>query len=383
MNEISVLNNKIFRAELQLQRERLGDHLCTWYSMATPREKTDDKKICLSKFPYYVGAIIEILSRHHIVPKYWCWWGKLVACDIVFSSKIANDESKVIYVPIPCKRTIRKAKKKGKKVVLLLANSEPRREYERIVGEYDRYGIKNRYIYGDKQYQFSLVKTIPEADNYINITEVSRKTYANAGYDMSKSKLILDTGTNMPKQLADDYQGKQKAFISTAFHSFIKGTHRLLLAWKKAGIKDIPLLLVGKMCEDMQEFIDKNGPFENVVFVGHCANLKDWYKQYDAMGVILSLSEGSGRVTPEMMSFGFPMIVSPDAVCDLIKEGYNGSIVEPTDEDAIAEKLRYYAEDWERVHAMRGNALNSLNRTVNDYAIEIADYLISLSGAEK
>ena len=300
--------------------------------------------------------------------------------DLLFYKKVANDESKVLYTYPMCKRSIKAAKKKGKTVVVLLANSESKREYQRVVEDYNTYHIKHRYIYGDKKYEYGLSDISSYFDRFINITEVSRKTFSEAGYDMSKSKLVLDNGTNFMHKSVDFCNGKKRAFISTAFHSFVKGTHRLLLAWKKADIKDVPLLLVGKMCEDMTEFIEKNGPFDNVVFVGHCANLKEWYEQWDAVGVIMSLSEGSGRVTPEMMSFGFPIISSEDATCDLVVDGYNGSVVDVYDENALVEKLRYYANDWEKVHELRPNVLASLGeRTINDYASEIADYLVQVA----
>lgn len=382
MNEISVLSNISFKPEIILQRERLGDHLCVWYSHATLREfksHKNENKIKMSLIPHMVGFIVGHLGKWHFIPKYYAWWARHIAADIVFANKIANDESTIVYVPTVCKRTIKRAKQRGKKVVLLLANSEPLREHRRIADEYDLFRIKNRYIYGNSRYENELANTIKLADYYINITKVSQQTYADAGYDMSKSYVILDTGTNFSRQPIDLYVNKQKAFISTAFHCFIKGTHRILLAWKKAGIKDIPLIIVGRICEDVEEFIEKYGPFENVIFAGERYDLKEWYKNYDAVGITLSLSEGSGRVTPEMMSYGFPMITSPDAVCDLIVDGYNGSVVETVDENRLVSVFKYYAEDWERAHRMRNNVFESLgDRTVNDYSNEIADYLVSL-----
>ena len=153
----------------------------------------------------------------------------------------------------------------------------------------------------------------------------------------------------------------------------------MLLAWRRADIKDIPLLIVGNMCEDMKEFIEKYGPFENVIFVGARYDLNEWYKNYDAVGILLSLSEGAVRVTPELMSFGFPMIVSEDATCDLVKDQENGFIVNPFDEEEIAEKIKYFAQNWENVHEMNLSVLKSINnRTITDYSLEVADYLMSL-----
>ena len=93
----------------------------------------------------------------------------------------------------------------------------------------------------------------------------------------------------------------------------------------------------------------------------------------------MSLSEGAGRTTPEMMSFGFPMITSPDATCDIVKDGENGYIIESDNEEGLAERLRWFAEDWNRVHAMRANVLMSVSqRTVFDYSCELAQFMLSI-----
>ena len=381
MKEVSIVQNKVFGHDWIILRERLGDHLCKWYSMASPKQKKENEidTIALTTLPKYVEKVTDILSRWKVIPRYYVWWSKQWATDLIVSRKIASDESQIVFCLAAHKHTINRCVKKGKKVVVFAANSEPIRECQRISADYKKFGIKNMHIYGNKKYETLLADTTHKAYRVINITEVSQKTYADAGYDMSKSHIIPDTGCNFPRQVTVPEGERKKAFVTTAFHSFIKGTHRLLLAWKKAGIKDIPLYVVGGLCEDIEEFVRKYGPFENVSFEGARYDLKDWYKQFDAVGITLSLSEGSGRVTPELMTFGFPMIVSKDATCDLVKDGYNGTVVEATDEDAIVRALRYYAEDWTRVDALRENVLASVgSRTCEEFNTEIADYLVSL-----
>lgn len=381
MKEISIVQNKVFGHDWVVLRERLGDHLCKWYSMATSQQKKENtiEGLYLTTIPSYIWRFTWVLIKFHIVPRYYSWWVRQWATDLMISDKIANDQSQVVFCLAVHKRTITKCTKKGKQVVVFAANSEPIREHNRVLADYEKYGITKRHIYGDKKYEYLLADMTKMASKMINITKVSQKTFEDAGYDMSKSHLILDTGCNYPRMIEVPDSPRKKAFITTAFHSFVKGTHRLLLAWKKAGIKDVTLYVVGGICEDMEEFIKKFGPFENVSFEGARYDLKDWYKQFDAVGITLSLSEGSGRVTPEMMSFGFPMIVSKDATCDLVKDGYNGSVIEVTNEEEIINTLKYYANDWSRVDALRKNVLESVgNRTCEEFNIEIADYLVTL-----
>ena len=79
-------------------------------------------------------------------------------------------------------------------------------------------------------YKNTIMKSYSIADSIITISKVSNQTYVDAGYDINKFHLIPLTGTDLPSQPIDAIKGKKRAFISTAFHNFIKGTHRLLLA---------------------------------------------------------------------------------------------------------------------------------------------------------
>ncbi len=383
MNEISILFDNIDNPQLVPLREDLKDNVCAIYSAAQPHSsKVYEANVHLSSLPDRIGGIMGRLAQYHLVPAYWAYWYKKRTLDLIFARKIARDGSSILYTSSLFKTSIKEAKRAGKRIVIREGNSEAKREYERIMAEYNAFGIKSKYVYGDKRFRDCRLECAQNADYVIAITEVSRQTFERAGYDMNRFRLIPSNGTNWPIRINETNSGKQRAFICTAFHNFIKGTHRLLLAWKRAQIEDIPLIIVGRICDDMVEFINKFGPFENVVFMGHQSNLIELYAKYDAVGILLSLSEGAGRVTPEMMSFGFPMITSPDASCDIVKDSFNGFIVEPTDEDAISQKLLYFAHNWERVHDMRNNVLNSVgNWTVKEHSLAIAKYLRSLINA--
>lgn len=362
----------------------LDNKICHCYGIGFPRNyKFSDEpieKMKLTKIPtriscYAVGTYVKIAKA----PQYLVYWSRIQLFDKWVAKKIASDSSKIVYTSPLLLRTVKACKKAGKIVVLEAGNSEPEREHERIEMDYCKYGITQKYVYGNPVFKNTCKKSFELADKIITISQTSLNTYIEADYDIRRLEMIPLTGTDFPLQEDVDYSTKRKAFISTAFHNFIKGTQHLLLAWKMAHIEDIPLILVGRICEDLQEFIDKYGPFDNVIFAGHQSNLKEWYKQYDAVGVLMSLSEGAGRTTPEMMSFGFPMIVSPDATCDLIVDGENGYIIDPYDEVALKNRLVWFANDWTRVGNMRDRVLASLaNRSVKDFSLDVAKYLESL-----
>lgn len=363
--------------------EKIGSNIEKIYGIKKTKNckyNFNNPKLVLTRISSFISwHMVDKMQKWFHYPQYFTYFANIVIFDIIMKRRVANDNSSLIFTTPLLKRTVKAAKKRGKIIVLEAGNSEPSREYERIDKEYDKYNITHRYIYGDVRYRNTCLESFKYADKIVTISQISRKTYVDAGYDPEKLHLVSMAGTDFKTQLETCYHDKHRAFISTAFHNFIKGTHRLLLAWKKAGIEDVPLIIVGNLCEDIQEFIVKNGPFNNVIFTGVKADLSEWYKQYDAVGVLLSLSEGAGRVTPEMMSFGFPMIVSLDAACDLIEDGYNGFVLDPYDEKSLIETLLYFALKWDRVHEMKNNVITSVtNRTMQDYSLELSGYLEKL-----
>lgn len=363
--------------------EHMGEKLGLCYGIGFPREYvfTDEPidHMRLSKIPtrlrrYVFDNYCRLLNK----PIYYAyqWQGQLL--DAMVALKLKKDSSDILFTRCNMTRCINEAKNQGKELVILASSSEPIRQYMRYMQEIDLFDIKASSIYGNKMFADIAEYGYRQADHIVTISEISNQTFLTKGYAPNLLKMIPLTGSSF-KTHEDEVKGKRRAFISTAMHSMLKGTHRLLRAWRKANIKSIPLIIVGGLHQDMQEFIQKYGPFENVIFKGFCDNLEEFYKEYDAVGILMSFSEGAVRTTPELMSYGFPMIVSPDATCDIVKNEQVGYVIEPTDEDALAERLMWFAEDWSRVYRMRQNVFEVVKQRKScDFGVELAEYLMKL-----
>lgn len=359
----------------------LRDHICKCYGIGWPigYKFTDEpvKKFCLSKISTYTSRfLVRPIQRIFRLPRYWVYWSNIKVFDYLFCRKVAQDESKILFTHPLLNKTISMSKASGKIIIVEAPNAEPYREYVRISRDYEKYEIKKKYIYGNKWFCDTWLRGYDMADKIIAISNISLQTYLDGGYEKQKFELIPLTGSNFICKSTTDKKVKTKAFVSTAHHSFIKGTHRLLLAWKKANIKDIPLYIVGTIGQDLQEFIEKYGPFDNVIFTGQKTDLPAFYDQLEGVGILLSLSEGAVRVVPEMMAFGFPMITTTDARCDLVENGVNGFIVDAYDEKQIIHTLQYAHENWDNVLKMGMHSKNLLrSRTVTDFSKEVAVFL--------
>lgn len=54
-------------------------------------------------------------------------------------------------------------------------------------------------------------------------------------------------------------------------------------------------------------------------------------------------------------------------------------MIEPTDEDALVERLMWFAEDWSRVYRMRQNVFEVVKQRKScDFGVELAEYLMKL-----
>lgn len=391
MNKVSIALNVCYgddygkKTYLPMLYE-LGENLEKCYGVGFPRgyefgsEPVD--KMFLTKIPRYLKRFIyhpfcKLTHRNDFYALYW----QSLAFDRFVASRLKDDGSNILFTKANMCETIKRAKVMGKKIVIFGADSEPRRQYDRYISECKLYKIQNKMGYGFPEFRDSYEYGYKNADKIVSISELSKKTYVDAGYDESIIKVIPLIGSRFEVGIRPYNGEKQKAFISTAFHSILKGTHRLLEAWEKAKIEDIPLIIIGNLYGDMQEYVKNHAPFHNVIFAGNQNDLKKYYTSLDAVGILFSFSEAAVRVTPEMLSMGFPMIVSRDATCDIVKNGVNGFIVDQTNIDEVVEKLHYFSDDWNRVHQMQGNAINSVNNTTTtDFGREVGAYLKQIDG---
>lgn len=130
-----------------------------------------------------------------------------------------------------------------------------------------------------------------------------------------------------------------------------KGTPYLLEAWKKAGLKDARLRIVGRVNLSSTFLTPYAHLFEHVPHAAN-AELGEIYRAADLL-VFPTLGDGYGLVIQESMSCGTPVVTTscgggPESITD----GVNGWIVPPRDVDALVERLRWSAANREATFAI-------------------------------
>jgi glycosyltransferase involved in cell wall biosynthesis len=139
--------------------------------------------------------------------------------------------------------------------------------------------------------------------------------------------------------------------LSVGTQSVRKGTHYLLHAWKRAGLKNAKLRLLGPLRMDRQFMREFEGLFEHLPYVPK-ARLGEEYRAADLL-VFPTLADGFGLVIQEAMSSGTPVLTTPcGGGPECISSGEEGWIVPPRDIDALVDALRTAAANRDGLFRM-------------------------------
>jgi starch synthase len=134
--------------------------------------------------------------------------------------------------------------------------------------------------------------------------------------------------------------GGKFTVLSVGTHDLRKGTPYLLEAWKKAGLTDACLRLVGPMRLSKSFLRPYAGLYEHVPHMAR-SMLGEEYRAADLLA-FPTLGDGFGLVIQEAMCCGTPVVTTrcgggPECITD----GVDGWIIPERDVDALVEKFRW------------------------------------------
>ncbi len=198
------------------------------------------------------------------------------------------------------------------------------------------------------------------ADLIFTGSEFSKSTYAAAGLDVSKVRVIAP---GAPPVYAGTDSGagprteRPARFLFVGAVALHKGVHHLLAAWKSLGVPEGTAFLeiVGDVT--LPPAALRHLP-ESVHFTGRLESdeVLQRYRQADAL-VFPTLCDGFGMVVTEAFSQGLPVITTPRAgAADLVRAGVNGFIVPAADPETLARTLDWCLTHREDLSAMRAGA---------------------------
>jgi len=127
--------------------------------------------------------------------------------------------------------------------------------------------------------------------------------------------------------------------LSVGTHDLRKGTPYLLEAWRRAGLRDAELHLVGPL-RLSKSFVDRYaGTFKHWPHVPK-SELQAHYSRADLL-LFPTLGDGFGLVMQEAMCCGLPVVTTPcGGGPECITDGVDGWLIPPRSIDAIVQRLR-------------------------------------------
>jgi glycosyltransferase involved in cell wall biosynthesis len=116
-----------------------------------------------------------------------------------------------------------------------------------------------------------------------------------------------------------------------------KGVHLLLEAWKKLGLNNAELVLVGELHDELKPTMQEYAS-SSIKHIGFSPKVQDELRRSSAF-VFPSECEGFAKSTLEAAACGLPLIATAESG-DAVQDGINGRIIPPNDVDALAEAMR-------------------------------------------
>ncbi len=155
----------------------------------------------------------------------------------------------------------------------------------------------------------------------------------------------------------EDFEAKSSPWsgpftvIAVGTHNLRKGTPYLLEAWRRAGLRDARLRLVGPM-RLTEAFVGRYaGLFEHVRHVPR-ALLGEIYRSADLL-VLPTLGDGCPLVVQEAMSCGTPVMTTRcGSGPDLVTDGVDGWVVPDRNVEALVEHLREAAGHRQKLYSV-------------------------------
>jgi glycosyltransferase involved in cell wall biosynthesis len=241
---------------------------------------------------------------------------------------------------------IRRAKSEGSCVIVEAVNQHPEGMMAILSEEHERLGLKP--IRKLPAIHERLIEELAAADFLLAPSVIVRDSFVKRGYDHRRTATLaygvdlhrfrpLSTEGRLPR-------GKPFTVICVAQITPRKGHLYLLQAWKKLGLPNSELLLIGGVSLEMSPILRRYMGIRHIPKVPN-SELREYYAR-SSVFVLPSLEDGFAVVCAEAMACGLPVITTVNTgAADIIADQKDGFIVPIRSPDAIAEHLELLYRD--------------------------------------
>lgn len=267
-------------------------------------------------------------------------------------------------------RSIKKAKKRGIKVLVDHSIAHPYYIREHLSEEFKKYNISIEKAFPKKLWDLILEDCL-NTDKLLVNSDFVKNTFVQHGYDAHKIYVVTQGVRDDFFNLKNEYRikGTLKILFTGGF-GFRKGAEYILRACQILDSMDFnyELIVVGDYTGAKD--LVKNIPIKNIKLVGFLpqVELKQYLKSSDIY-LFPSLVEGCASSGLEAMAAGLPVIATYESGLP-IKDNENGIIVSSKNVNQIVENILYLAkyEDVRKKLGQNAAQLISTEYTWTKYA---------------
>jgi glycosyltransferase involved in cell wall biosynthesis len=211
----------------------------------------------------------------------------------------------------------------------------------------------------------------------LNVYPEDKLVQIHSGVDIEKFKQVPVNAVEKKRALGLDPNGLVVGFIGWLLP--VKGPMHLLKAMEDVwqDHDDTILVFIGKgdLDVDLRAEALRSNANDRINFVGWRNDIDEIMPIFDIF-VLPSLNEGMGRVLVEAMAAGKPIVASNvGGIPDLVQHDYNGLLVPPGDEKALAASIKQLINDPEKAKMMGQRGREICNRFSLEAMVEKIDNL--------
>ena len=212
-------------------------------------------------------------------------------------------------------------------------------------------------------------------DAYISVSEIVSQKYLEYGigkktkYFTVRSGMELNKFTNARKEMdvrqkwhefginGEDFViGNVGRLVLSKGHNFLFQAIKIIIEIRKK--QPVKLLIIGdgKDKEKLRKYAKELNLEKNVIFTGYREDVEKLMAIMDIF-VLSSLREGLPRVLVQAAAVGLPSIAfNIDGIPEIIKDNYNGFLVNPRDIEQLTNRIIKYMDNKELIllHGQKG-----------------------------
>lgn len=232
----------------------------------------------------------------------------------------------------------------------------------------------------DRFYINYMRKISASIDTIIFPSKFSRDYHLKMEF-FKNSKICVSYGMNLSRNFSPK-EKYEREFLYVGQIVKHKGPDIAVKAFKKIKNKDVILHIVGKgpYLKKLKQLANND---HRIIFHGFIQNDTDWNQIYERCSYLIVPSvwqEIFGIVIIEAQNRGLPIIASNlGAIPELVKEGYDGFLFEPGNEESLHQIIENLDNDKLDYHQLSKNAIESSKRFfVNEHVKSILENYLEL-----